>query len=48
MANTQKFRAHESLAIESAGDWQTQTPATVGSSASAVFILLLRLQVQML
>ena len=36
MANTQKFRAHESLAIESAGDWQTQTPATVGSSASAV------------
>ena len=36
MANTQKFRAHESLAIESAGDWQVQSVATVGSSASAV------------
>ena len=36
MANTQKFRAHESLAIESAGDWQVQSAATVGSSASTV------------
>ena len=36
MANTQKFRAHESLAIESAGDWQVQSVATVGSSASTV------------
>ena len=36
MANTQKFRAHESLAIESAGDWQVQSAASVGSSASVV------------
>ena len=36
MANIQKFRAHESLAIESAGDWQVQSVATVGSSASTV------------
>ena len=36
MANTQKFRAHESLAIDSAGDWQVQSVATVGSSASTV------------
>ena len=38
MANTQKFRAHESLAIESAGDWQVQSVATVGSSASRVSV----------
>jgi hypothetical protein len=36
MANTQKFRAHESLGIDTAGDWQVQSAATVGSSASAV------------
>ena len=31
MANIQKFRAHESLAIESAGDWQVQTAVTADS-----------------
>jgi len=36
MANTQKFRAHESLAIESAGDWQVQTAKSVGASATNV------------
>ena len=36
MANTQKFRAHESLSIESAGDWQVQSAATVGSTAGKV------------
>ncbi len=36
MANTQKFRAHESLGIDTAGDCQVQSAATVGSSASAV------------
>jgi len=36
MANTQKFRAHESLAVDTAGDWQVQSVATVGSSTSAV------------
>jgi hypothetical protein len=36
MANVQKFRAHESLAVETAGDWQVQSVATVGSTASTV------------
>ena len=36
MANVQKFRAHESLAVETAGDWQVQSVATVGASASTV------------
>ena len=36
MANLQKFRAHEALNIESAGDWQVQSAATVGSSASSI------------
>tara|TARA_R110000851_G_scaffold243366_1_gene395978 strand:+ start:397 stop:741 length:345 start_codon:yes stop_codon:yes gene_type:complete len=36
MADVQKFRAHESLAVETAGDWQVQSVATVGSTASTV------------
>jgi hypothetical protein len=36
MANVSKFRAHESLAVDTAGDWQVQSVATVGSSTSAV------------
>ena len=36
MANVSKFRAHESLAVDTAGDWQVQSVATVGSSASSV------------
>ena len=36
MANIQKFRAHESLNIESAGDWQVQTAVTVDADGEAV------------
>jgi len=36
MANLGKHRAHESLNMESAADWQVQSVATVGSSASTV------------
>ena len=36
MANTQKFRAHESLNIESAGDWQVQSVVTVDADGEAV------------
>ena len=36
MANIQKFRAHESLNIESAGDWQVQTAATATAAGVAV------------
>ena len=36
MANIQKFRAHESLNIESAGDWQVQTAATASATGVAV------------
>ena len=36
MANLGKHRAHESLNTESAADWQVQSVATVGSSASTV------------
>ena len=36
MANIQKFRAHESLNIESAGDWQVQSAVTVDSDGVAV------------
>jgi hypothetical protein len=36
MANIKKFRAHESLNIESAGDWQVQSAVTVDSDGVAV------------
>ena len=36
MANIQKFRAHESLNIESAGDWQVQTAVTADADGVAV------------
>ena len=36
MADITKFRAHESLAADTAGDWQVQSAATVGSSTSTV------------
>ena len=36
MSNIQKFRAHESLAIESAGDWQVQSAVTADSDGVAV------------
>ena len=36
MADVSKFRAHESLAVDTAGDWQVQSAVTVGSSASSV------------
>ena len=36
MANLQKFRAHESLSVESAGDWQVQSVATADSDGVAV------------
>ena len=36
MANIKKFRAHESLNIESAGDWQVQGAVTVDSDGVAV------------
>ena len=36
MANIQKFRAHESLAIESAGDWQVQSAVTADADGVAV------------
>ena len=36
MANIRKFRAHESLNIESAGDWQVQTAATATAAGVAV------------
>jgi len=35
MANTQKFRAHESLAVDTAGDWQEQSVATVGATTTS-------------
>ncbi len=36
MANIQKFRAHESLNIESAGDWQVQSAVTADADGVAV------------
>lgn len=36
MADVQKFRAHESLAVESAGDWQVQSVVTADSDGVAV------------
>ena len=36
MANIKKFRAHESLNIETAGDWQVQSAVTVDSDGVAV------------
>ena len=36
MANIKKFRAHESLNIETAGDWQVQDAVTVDSDGEAV------------
>ena len=36
MANIQKFRAHESLNIESAGDWQVQSVVTADTDGVAV------------
>jgi len=36
MANIKKFRAHESLNIETAGDWQVQSAVTVDSDGEAV------------
>tara|TARA_R110000824_G_scaffold322421_1_gene509102 strand:+ start:191 stop:526 length:336 start_codon:yes stop_codon:yes gene_type:complete len=36
MANTQKFRSHESLNVESAADWQIQSAVTVDSDGVAV------------
>ena len=36
MANIKKFRAHESLNIETAGDWQVQSAVTVDSDGGAV------------
>tara|TARA_R100001129_G_scaffold174062_3_gene146119 strand:+ start:242 stop:577 length:336 start_codon:yes stop_codon:yes gene_type:complete len=36
MANLQKFRAHESLAVETAGDWKVQSTVTADSDGVAV------------
>ena len=36
MANIKKFRAHESLNIESAGDWQVQSAVTADADGVAV------------
>ena len=36
MAQIQKFRAHESLNIESAGDWQVQSAVTADADGVAV------------
>ena len=36
MANIQKFRAHESLNIESSGDWQVQSAVTADADGVAV------------
>tara|TARA_R110000744_G_scaffold40374_2_gene91579 strand:- start:73 stop:408 length:336 start_codon:yes stop_codon:yes gene_type:complete len=36
MAKLQEFRTHESLNIESAGDWQVQTAATASATGVAV------------
>ena len=36
MANIKKFRAHESLNIETAGDWQVQSAVTVDTDGVAV------------
>ena len=36
MANIQKFRAHESFNIESAGDWQVQSAVTADADGVAV------------
>ena len=36
MANIQKFRSHESLAIESAGDWKVQSVVTADADGVAV------------
>ena len=36
MANIQKHRAHESLNIETAADWQVQSAVTVDSDGVAV------------
>ena len=38
MANTQKFRAHESLNIESAADWQVQSIVEVDNLAAGSII----------
>ena len=36
MANLQKYRAHESLAVDTAADWQAQTAVTVDTDGVAV------------
>ena len=36
MSNIQKFRAHESLNMESAGDWQVQSAVTADADGVAV------------
>ena len=38
MANTQKFRAHESLNVETAADWQVQTIVSVTANAADAMI----------
>ena len=38
MANTQKFRAHESLNVETAADWQVQTVVEVDNLAAGSII----------
>tara|TARA_R100001510_G_C7476926_1_gene90665 strand:- start:49 stop:384 length:336 start_codon:yes stop_codon:yes gene_type:complete len=36
MADLQKYRAHESLAVDTAADWQVQTAVTADSDGVAV------------
>ena len=36
MANLQKYRAHESLAVDTAADWQVQSAVTADSDGVAV------------
>tara|TARA_R100001082_G_scaffold53950_1_gene29495 strand:+ start:4837 stop:5172 length:336 start_codon:yes stop_codon:yes gene_type:complete len=36
MANLQKFRAHESLNVETAGEWQVQSAVTADADGVAV------------
>ena len=36
MANLQKYRAHESLAVDTAADWQVQTAVTADTDGVAV------------
>ena len=38
MANTQKFRAHESLNVETAADWQVKTVVEVDNLAAGSII----------